>query len=118
MDIEPIVETNCVHKVSNSWSDISELNYYARKMGFQGLDKYCRIIELNNVDEIRITNKGVITVIQKGDIIFQGTLDKLAGEENGDAIRSFQIFLRNMLFSCKVAQNNYNLKKWSKYKKK
>lgn len=118
MDIEPIVETNCVHKVSESWSDISELNYYARKIGFQGLDKYCRIIELNNVDEIRITSNKEIILNKKGDIIFRGTLDELAGEENGDAIRSFQMFLRNMLFSSKVSQDNYNRKKWSKYKKK
>lgn len=118
MNLEPIVETNNVHKQSESWSDISELNYYARKIGFQKLDKYCRTVEVNNVNELKITDNGVITVIKKGDILFHGTLDELAEQENGDAIRGFQKFLRDVIFISKVSQDKYNQIKWSKYKKK
>lgn len=30
-----IVESNAGHQVCESWTDVSELNYWARKIGFQ-----------------------------------------------------------------------------------
>jgi hypothetical protein len=45
MDTKLKIETNKATKLSKNWSDISELNYWARKIGFQKTDEDYNLIE-------------------------------------------------------------------------
>ena len=51
MDFKTIVETYRAHKVG-IWSDSAELNYWARKIGFQKLTTGYRLVETNFFDRL------------------------------------------------------------------
>lgn len=44
LDLKPIVETDRAHL--HTWSDVSELNYWGRKIGFTKLNENYNLIEI------------------------------------------------------------------------
>jgi len=55
-----IVEADRAH--NKKWSDISELNYWARKIGFQKLDKQTKTITVDIYKLVEVKDAGICEV--------------------------------------------------------